>query len=142
MVGVRLMNKVKQTVLHDPATGKTGNCLSAVLASLLHMPIEEVPVFKDTLVWRKELNAWLRPMNLAYIQVGGFAEWAEELGIEGCYHEVAGPSHRSVDTLHACVGLDGEVIFDPHPDDSGLLEIQSTGVFITLRPWESHNACT
>ncbi len=34
------MKPTKQTVLHDPANGKHGNCLSAVLASLLHLPIE------------------------------------------------------------------------------------------------------
>ena len=33
-----------QTILHDPDNGKIGNCLSAVLASLLHLPIELVPL--------------------------------------------------------------------------------------------------
>ena len=36
---------VKQTIEHDPESGNWGNCFSAVLASLLDIPIEDVPVF-------------------------------------------------------------------------------------------------
>jgi hypothetical protein len=50
------MIPVKQTVLHDPANGKVGNCFSAVLSSLLHIPIEDIPMFQDPLNWIKDLN--------------------------------------------------------------------------------------
>jgi len=130
------MNEIKQTVLHDPENGKIGNCFSAVLSSLLHIPIEEVPMFTDIDTWRQDLNRWLRPKNLAYVQLENFKACAKDLGIQGCYHEIAGPSPRSIDTYHACVGLDGDILFDPHPDNSNLEEIHSEGIFIVLRPWE------
>lgn len=125
-----------QTILHDPANGVIGNCLSAVLASLLHLPIELVPVFSDETTWAKDLNSWLRPYGLAYIQFeSGFKRTLSEYGIEGLHHEVAGPSPRHADTLHACVGRDCELMFDPHPSRGGVKSLDTHGVFIALQPW-------
>ena len=130
------MNPVKQTVLHDPEKGKHGNCLSAVLASLLHLPIEDVPVFSAPYPeWQNQLNEWLRPFGLAYIQVGDFAKWCNDFGIRGCHHELGGSSPRNTDISHACVGVDGDLVFDPHPDNSGLANIEASGIFIALEPW-------
>lgn len=136
------MNPTKQTVLHDPANGKHGNCFSAVLASLLHLPIEDVPVFSSPAPkWQQELNAWLRPFGLAYMQIGTFDEWCADLNISGCYCEVGGKTNRHADVSHACVGRDGMPILDPHPDDTGLTEVEASGVFIVLEPWRllTHN---
>lgn len=130
------MIPTKQTILHDPLNGKHGNCLSAVLASLLHLSIDEVPIFsKPYPLWQQELNLWLRQYGLAYLQLGGFDEWCKVYAIEGCYCEVAGNTTRSIDVLHACVGVDGVQIFDPHPDNTGIVDVQSSGVFIALEPW-------
>lgn len=126
-----------QTILHDPANGKIGNCLSAVLASLLHLPIELVPVFADEKTWAQDLNSWLRPYELAYIQFdAGFYQTLIDYGIKGLHHGVAGPSPRHADTLHACVGMDCEQVFDPHPSRAGLISQSTCGVFITLQPWK------
>lgn len=133
-------NYVKQTVLHDPANGQHGNCLSAVLASLLGIPIEQVPVFADTKTWRHDLNRWLRPMGLAYLELQPGAAWMADFGIEGLHHEVYGLTRRSKETLHACVGIDGEVVFDPHPDSTGLVAQEGLSVFIALRPWQARAA--
>lgn len=129
------MIKTKQTILHDPANGKHGNCFSAVLASLLHIDISTVPVFKNPQTWRTELNVWLRQFGLAYMSVKGFDEYASDNGIEGLWHETAGTTNRGNDVLHACVSKDCKVVFDPHPDGSGLANIEEHGVFITLEPW-------
>lgn len=125
-----------QTLLHDPENGVIGNCLSAVLASLLHLPIEEVPVFTEEKTWAKDMNAWLRQFGLAYIQFdSGFPQTLSDYGIEGLHHEVAGPSPRRADTLHACVGFDCKFVFDPHPSRTGLKSLDTHGVFIALEPW-------
>lgn len=131
------MIPVTQTVLHDPANGKYGNCLSAVLASLLHVPIDEIPVFSDPVRWRHDLNTWLRPYGLAYLDLTSlsFREAFAYCGITGCFHEVAGPTGRFTDVYHACVARDGETIFDPHPASDGLKETESCGIFIALEPW-------
>ncbi|MBK8896577.1 MAG: hypothetical protein IPN66_06925 [Candidatus Competibacteraceae bacterium] len=57
------MNPTRQTILHDKEAGLFGNCLQATLASLLHMPIDEVPHFCKIYParWQKKLNEWLKP---------------------------------------------------------------------------------
>lgn len=129
------MKPTKQTILHDPAKGLHGNCLSAVLASLLHLPIEDVPLFITPETWVKDLNAWLRPFGLAYCMVEDFDCHIDAYGIEGLWHEVSGNTSRSKDVTHACVAKDGEFVFDPHPDDTGLTKITCHGFFIALEPW-------
>lgn len=127
---------MQRVVKHDPENGAYGDCFSAVLASLLHLPLEEVPVFTDKVTWENDVNAWLRQYGLAYIQISGVREWATDRGVEGMYHEIAGASPRDVDILHSCVGLDGELVHDPHPDNTGIGEpLGSYGLFIALEPW-------
>lgn len=130
------MKPTKQTILHDPENGKHGNCLSAVLASLLHLPIEVVPVFSNPDTWLRDLNLWLRPKGLAFLQISFPDGWLAQCGVEGCYHEVSGGSPRSNDVCHACVGVDGTVVFDPHPDNTKLVGTLVHGMFVALRPWE------
>jgi hypothetical protein len=132
----------KQTIIHDPDNGKIGNCFSAVIASLLHIPIEEVPDFNAEGTWTADLNAWLRPRGLCYLSLevkawgdGGVAEWLKNYGVVGLHHEIAGPSPRFNDNLHACVGADGLLIFDPHPSDAGVVQHHHIGLFVLLQPW-------
>lgn len=129
------MKPTTQTILHDPENGQHGNCFSAVLASLLHLPIESIPVFSDSEDWRKKVNDFLRPYGLAYMIVSDFNTYCEENGISGCHHEIAGFTKRSADVWHACVAADGNLIFDPHPSRSGLTAAMTHGVFIALHPW-------
>lgn len=129
------MLPTKQTILHDPANGLQGNCLSAVLASLLHLPIDDIPVFKTPETWVRELNLWLRPFGLAYCMVADFDCHIDAYGITGLWHEVSGNTARSADVTHACVALDGNLVFDPHPSDTGLTELTCHGFFIVLEPW-------
>lgn len=133
------MKPTKQTILHDPANCLHGNCLSAVLASLLHIPIETIPTFYDPDNWLKDLNAWLRPYGLAYMSwsAENFPDTLAAFGITGMHHELGGRTKRFSDVGHACVAVDGELVFDPHPSNDGLNDgIESCGVFIALRPWE------
>lgn len=130
------MKPTDQTILHDPANGVFGNRMSAVLASLLHIDVEQVPLFVSD-GWQIELNAWLRPYGLAYISFSRDVWLAamRDFGITGCHHEVAGISPRFADANHACVGHDAQQVFDPHPSRSGLESVASCGVFIALEPW-------
>ena len=133
------MIEVQQTVMHDPENGKIGNCFSAVLASLLHLQIEEVPLFVSD-GWLKDLNLWLRQFGLAYVVLDGMREYCQEKGVLVLHHEIAGKSPRSTDSEdgafnHACVGIDGEFVFDPHPSNAGFIGKGTCGVFIALEPW-------
>jgi hypothetical protein len=129
------MKPVKQTLLHAPERGDHGNCMSAVLASLLHVDIERVPVFSHPEHWQRQLNGWLRPFGLAYIQIEGGAEYVSRTGIEGLWHEACGTTQRSSETLHAVVARDGVPLFDPHPDNTGIHGAQAAGLFVVLEPW-------
>lgn len=138
------MIPAKQTILHDPDNGKIGNCFAAMIATLLHIPIEHIPAFNNDGTWVADLNAWLRPRGLCYLTIevqgwgtGGVAEWLKSFGVIGLHHEVAGPSPRFNDTLHACVGIDGTLVFDPHPSDAGVVAIHHIGLFIPLQPWKA-----
>jgi len=103
------MNPIYQTSLD----GKNGNCIQAVLASLLHLPIEDIPVFPNPDTWIVDLNRWLRQFHMAYLPMTDFRGWRESLGIKACFHEVA----------------------DPFPGAEGLDHIHSCGIFIALQPW-------
>jgi hypothetical protein len=129
------MKPTKQTILHDPLNNRHGNCLPAVLASLLHIPIENVPIFATPGTWVKDLNTWLRPFGLAYCLIEDFECQIDAYGIEGLWHEVSGNTTRNKEVKHACVAKDGEFVFDPHPDDSGLTKVTCHGFFIALEPW-------
>lgn len=126
-----------QTILHDPANGMIGNCLSAVLASLLHLPIELVPTFNHHPGWTKDVNEWLRPYGLAYLSItkASFDQAFADAGVKECHHEIAGPSRGFDDVHHACVAVDGKLVFDPHLNGDGLEEYDTCGVFIALEPW-------
>lgn len=132
------MIEVKQTILHDPENGKFGNCFSATVASLLHIDIDDVPVFDDVKTWVQDFNAWLKQYGLAFFTISSEDQrLAGAMNIKGWYHEVGGKTNRSKDTLHACVGLDDDLIFDPHPSNDFLINADSYGVFITLEPWRT-----
>jgi hypothetical protein len=62
--------------------------------------------------------------------------WTDHQELLGSYHSISGNTNRSIDVSHACVGLNAQIVFDPHPSDSGLTKVNSYGVFVALRPWE------
>jgi len=128
------MIQVIQTKLHDPTNNVKGNCLSATLAALLHLDIEIIPTFEGD-NWIEVLNRFLKPFNLAFILVQPTT--LDYFGVTGCWHEIGGVSPRFPDTMHSVVGKDATIVHDPHPDQTGLKEVESFGVFIALEPWRA-----
>lgn len=131
------MIPVNQTILHDPENGKHGNCMTAVVASLLHLDVNEVPAFTDPEHWIRDLNQFLKPYGLAYITLP-LSECLSVFStdnVKGCYHEIAGFTERSETVLHATCGIDGVVVHDPHPGNNGLKQQMFYGFFIALEPW-------
>lgn len=121
--------------MHPIEQREDGDCLRAVLASLLHVPLDDVPRFKGN-DWQVELNRWLAPLGLAYVQIKNFRSWAIELGIVGCHHELTGHAKRDLRKLHATVGIDGRTAHDPDPSRRGLADEHYSGLLVALRPWE------
>jgi len=119
------MTPVDQEFIHDPANGQYGDCQRAVIASLLDLPIADVPHFTkesngDAVKFWEMLQVFCGKHGYAYLQVpakSGSAFYGLDTGV---YHEISGPSPRGNGTFHAVVGFDGEIVFDPHPSRAGL----------------------
>lgn len=119
------MKPADQEFLHKPEEGQYGDCQRAVIASLLDLPISEVPHFLqlakgDPVEYWTGIQRFLATKGFAWLTVpakSGAAFYGSENGV---YHEISGPSPRGNGTQHAVVGLDGEIVFDPHPSRAGL----------------------
>ena len=128
------MLEVTQTILHEPWNGKHGNCFSAALASLLHLDIEDVPVFHEPETWIDELQAWLKPRGFCYMEF--WPESIQSWNVQGLHGTALGPSPRfSGDVEHSCVAVDGAIVWDPHPAHTGLDYIRVVGFLVALQPW-------
>lgn len=120
------MTPVDQEFLHRPEIGQYGDCQRAVIASLLDLPISEVPHFLqqangESVGFWEGLQDFCRSRGFAYLTVparSGAAFFGSDASV---FHEIAGPSPRGNGITHAVVGRDGEVFFDPHPSRAGLL---------------------
>ncbi len=116
----------------------SGNCHQASLASILELPLDEVPDFcnlYDDDNWAKEEKIWLK----AKFNMWSLTLWAKDFKfkedkIPDTYHLISGKSPR--DVMHSCVGLSGEIIHDPHPSKKGLVKIEYFDFFILCDPQE------
>lgn len=131
--------------------GPFGNCLAACVASLLELPVEDVPNFMLGLPswdpddqeararWSRAffagVNDWLAPRGLFYFEVG-----APE-GLPSYITESTPPAALwiGIGTVaggasHAVVMRGGEMVHDPHPDRAGLLRLDTIGLMVPLDP--------
>lgn len=119
------MKPTDQEFVHRPDIGQHGDCQRAVIASLLELPICDVPHFLqlangDPWIYWARLQTFCRSHGYAYMTVparGGISFFGDDGPI---YHEISGPSPRGNGVTHAVVGCNGEVVFDPHPSRAGL----------------------
>ncbi len=121
-----------------------GNCYAAAIASLLDLPISEVPNVEVFFKWAPENRAWEEVMNKWLELMGYRIEDASEFRIfhseiidkefnegavkfnipeernklRGQYYLVSGDSPRGV--KHICIYQDGKLIHDPHPTNEGI----------------------
>lgn len=135
------MIPVDQTTFGVP----DGNCFSACVASIMEVPIDEVPLFmKDANgvpyvggAWWPPFLRWLRERDWTCLFYGDDdPAWPEARKIirEGEHVIVGGDNMHG--SPHACVALDGVVVFDPNPrrradGDHGLSTVEDW--FIMLR---------
>jgi hypothetical protein len=100
---------------------KRGNCILACIASVLEIPLRAVPPFDKVYGlsnFKTHLNMWLSYYGLQF---------------ESLYHQphdftdeffiVSGGSPRfpGKGVSHFCVWHKGQIVHDPHPDNTGLL---------------------
>lgn len=108
-----------------------GNCLAACLASLLEMPISEVPNIEtlygiDNNYYWEVLWRWLGHIGYEISTDERFrcfhgdeskSEFKEQL--KDKYYLVSGKSQRGFQ--HICIYKNGELVHDPHPSKEGIV---------------------
>jgi hypothetical protein len=115
-----------------------GNCYAACIASLLEVPIDQVPnveVFfhiEDSSYWQEVMLTFLNSKGWELssdhrfrvfhneeigVEEGKREEWIKELTDK--YYLVSGKSQRGV--YHICIYQNGKLVHDPHPTKEGLL---------------------
>jgi len=105
------MIPVFQTIFHDKKAGTRGNCLSACIASIMEIDINDVPHFHDE-----------EDYHIALVDFIWSKDWdiySEEDPPPG-YAIASGPSPRHEGVSHAVVVKDGELVHDPFPGGKGL----------------------
>jgi hypothetical protein len=109
------MIPVKQTKVGYP----NGNCYAACIASLLEMPLEEMPVVVADAKFNEIWDAWFAARGIArlcftYSPDHVFKGWMIICGLSP--RDVVNENGERVH--HAVVGRDCVPVFDPHPDAS------------------------
>lgn len=108
------MRPVDQTkFVADPESDECGNCMQAAVASLLELPLDDVPHFAaepDDQWW------WT---FVAFCRSHGYAVVQTEEAIEDVLGLMSGQSPRG-DFQHLVVACGPDVVHDPHPSREGL----------------------
>lgn len=108
---------------HDPQNGVFGDCLRAALASLFGLSLRQVPHFVKV-HWGDEqgcdqaVNQFLEKRGLMmlqfpYEQMCKLLQRQVQITGADCHHLMFGIDHDGNE--HACVGLNGQMVHDPHP---------------------------
>lgn len=117
------MTPQDQEFLHDPENGVYGDCVRAVIASLLDLSIKDVPHFADTL--QTDVYGFYDHIESFLEKQGKAIAWNAKPAYhlrkgQPQYHCISGPSPRGRGVYHCVVGQDCEIAFDPHPSRAGL----------------------
>lgn len=128
-----------QLVMHDPANGQQGDCMRAVIASLLEMKIEDVPHFAQLGSGAYKFYTLID----TFLEKHGYeADWGRspiyylKEGVD-IYHLISGVSPRDPAVRHCVVGLNGAIHFDPHPSRAGLAGEPKDWTHAFIRPIEN-----
>lgn len=126
------MKPVDQTSFYEPGKA-TGDCMRACVASILELPIEQVPHFAyDDDGERDESEFWNR--YIAFLRSRGFVFIrcsATTPGLDTDYI-ACGPGPRGCG--HAVVYRQGVMVHDPHPSRAGLTEVHYAHVLVPIAP--------
>lgn len=135
------MKPVTQTKFTTTDQSVHGNCLAACLASLLELPLADVPALEE--MGDEWFNAMFQFLNqhgydylgTKYTGPSSNRFWWEFLleaqpGVDG-YFIVGGKSPRAwVTRGHAVIYKDGVLAHDPHPSCAGLLEVEDVMLIV------------
>ena len=112
LVDEEIAARPKQTIMD----GKNGNCLQAAVSMITGRPMVEVPNFSTfRSQWFEAIMLWAEGAGFDVLPVNP-AHWDEPV-------LAFGQSQRG---LRHCVVWDGDhMLHDPHPDNTGLVSVES-----------------
>ena len=121
------MKPVDQKTFGDPG----GNCMSACIASLLDLSIEDVPYFGSEIEeYNNNLDIFLLDRGLIAITFLNNSDWVPK-----CFHIMGG--RTGMGASHAVVGVNGEMIHNPNRlDRSSLKIVEDYTILVPLDPGE------
>ncbi len=129
------MKPIDQTVFTVPG----GNCFSACVASLLEIPLSDVPYFMgdgppdDSFDWFAPFLEWLRARGWWAIPLPVGNGWKPE-GL--CI--LSGKSPRG-NHDHCVVARGLDIVHDPHPSRDGLMSAVDVVVLVPIDPMRRLN---
>ncbi len=124
-----------------------GNCYAAAIASILEVPITEVPNVEtlfdvDNFLWDHVMEKWLESRGWESRHNHHFKvfhddtlkeqrdDWYQECADK--LYLVSGRSPRGV--MHICIFKNGKLIHDPHPTREGILTFEYFQELVTIKP--------
>lgn len=123
------MTPVDQTLFHDPDGAVIGNCMQAAVASILDLPLDDVPHFAAADDWDHLFARWLHDRRMICLQVP-ILKLPDDMPVL-----LTGESPRGVS--HMVVGLGIGIAHDPHPSRDGLKTIKHAWALVPYLPWEA-----
>lgn len=132
------MKPVNQSIV----SFKNGDCARACIASILELPLKDVPNFmRDGPDYFAEyLSKWCDEMNFRVVDIRLNDSVQEEELLKDCYVLAIGKSPRGTEDWHrhSVVWYNGKMVHDPHPTRVGLsLEPEMFSIFIMKNPAEA-----
>lgn len=125
------MTPAKMLVKHDPSAGTFGDCARCCVAAMLDLAPEMVPHFYEAGSAKTDDEAWndiqsfLAGLGLAAVAFyfGEPATLSDVLNSmahnnPNTYYILGGDSHNAG---HWVIALNGEIVMDPAPSNSGLI---------------------
>lgn len=119
------MTPVTQTRLHikdrDGSVIQKGNCFQAAVASIMDLPLEEVPNFIEYSddEWFEKFIGFLDSMGYEY--AWHYANDGQDIKGYSIGSGISPRATKDCRITHAVICLDGEMVFDVHPSRDGVL---------------------
>ena len=117
-----------------------GDCMRACIASIFELPIEKVTNFQEDgpEYFEEKLKDWEKQYGLLSVDVACKTLEEYKALLKDCYVITNGESPRAADpekNRHAVVWFNGEMVHDPHPDQTGIVGLPSyVTIFIVKDP--------
>lgn len=122
------MIPVDQTEFNWPES----NCFSACVASILHLPISDVPTFAKYEDPWEHVTTWLKERGFYLYDFALRDPFDTEQAPLG-FHIVTGKSPRHETFRHCVVAKGTEIVHDPHPSRAG---IETRDEFTCIIPFD------